>query len=149
MRASAVFFALPTLSLAFAVPSPASLFQRAKRADTWGGSVSLGPSKSTIVNAVTTIIPGAAPATQNGELFLWPGMSNGTGDLVQTTLESWSDNSWCGATTGQWCVRASVFGSFGQLDGDGSPVSGTDQVRIEYNLESDGETWTQYVPRYF
>jgi hypothetical protein len=74
-------------------------------------------------------------------------MSNGTGDLVQTTLESWSDNSWCGATTGQWCVRASVFGSFGQLDGDGSPVSGTDHVRIEYNLESDGETWTQYVPR--
>jgi hypothetical protein len=146
MRASAVFLALPALSLAFAVPNPASLFQRVKRTDSWGGSVSLGPSKSTIVNAVTTIIPGTAPATQNGELFLWPGMSNGTGDLVQTTLESWPDNSWCGATTGQWCVRASVFGSFGQLDGDGSPVSGTDHVRIEYNLESDGETWTQYVP---
>ena len=62
-------------------------------------------------------------------------MSNGTGDLVQTTLESWSSNAWCGATTGQWCVRAS----------DGSPVSGTDQVRIEYDLESDGQTWTQYV----
>lgn len=113
--------------------------------DSWGGSVSLGPSKSTIINAVTTIIPGAAPSTQNGELFLWPGMSNGTGDLVQTTLESWPDNSWCGATTGQWCVRASVFGSFGQLDGEGSPVSGTDHVRIEYDLESDGETWKQYV----
>lgn len=46
-----------------------------KRDDTWGGSVSLGPSKSTIINAVTTLIPGAAPATQNGELFLWPGVS--------------------------------------------------------------------------
>ncbi|OOQ89616.1 hypothetical protein PEBR_07622 [Penicillium brasilianum] len=113
--------------------------------DSWGGSVSLGPSKSTIINAVTTIIPGTAPSTQNGELFLWPGMSNGTGDLIQTTLESWPDNSWCGATTGQWCVRASVFGSFGQLDGTGSPVSGSDKVRIEYNLESDGETWTQTV----
>ncbi|KAJ5947761.1 hypothetical protein N7466_000776 [Penicillium verhagenii] len=113
--------------------------------DGWGGSVSLGPSKSTIVNAVTTIIPGAAPSTQNGELFLWPGMSNGTGDLIQTTLESWPSNEWCGATTGQWCVRASVFGSFGQLDGTGSPVSGTDHVRIEYNLESDGETWIQTV----
>ncbi|KAJ5919826.1 hypothetical protein N7454_009661 [Penicillium verhagenii] len=113
--------------------------------DSWGGSVSLGPSKSTIVNAVTTIIPGAAPSTQNGELFLWPGMSNGTGDLIQTTLESWPSNEWCGATTGQWCVRASVFGSFGQLDGTGSPVSGTDHVRIEYNLESDGETWIQTV----
>ncbi|KAJ5132079.1 hypothetical protein N7448_006237 [Penicillium atrosanguineum] len=113
--------------------------------DSWGGSVSLGPTKSTIVNAVTTIIPGTAPSSQNGELFLWPGMSNGTGDLVQTTLESWPDNSWCGATTGQWCVRASVFGSFGQLDGNGSPVSGTDKVRIEYNLESDGQTWNQTV----
>lgn len=111
--------------------------------DSWGGSVSLGPSKSTIVNAVTTIIPGTAPSTQNGELFLWPGMSNGTGDLIQTTLESWPDNSWCGATTGQWCVRASVFGSFGQLDGDASPVSGSEKVRIEYNLESDDETWVQ------
>ncbi|GLI79927.1 hypothetical protein PoHVEF18_008275 [Penicillium ochrochloron] len=113
--------------------------------DSWGGSVSLGPSKSTIINAVTTIIPGAAPSTQNGELFLWPGMSNGTGDLIQTTLESWPDNSWCGATTGQWCVRASVFGYFGQLDGTASPVSGTDKVRIEYNLESDGQTWKQTV----
>ncbi|KAJ6110568.1 hypothetical protein N7486_002803 [Penicillium sp. IBT 16267x] len=103
----------------------------AVKRDSWGGSVSLGPSKSTIVNAVTTIIPGAAPATQDGELFLWPGMSNGTGDLIQTTLESWPSNAWCGATTGQWCVRASVFGSFGQLDGDGSPVSGTEQVRID------------------
>ncbi|KAF9242459.1 hypothetical protein DTO027I6_6916 [Penicillium roqueforti] len=116
-----------------------------KRDDYWGGSVSLGPSKSTIINAVTTLIPGAAPETQNGELFLWPGMSNGTGDLVQTTLESWPSNAWCGATTGQWCVRASVFGSFGQLDGTGSPVSGTDEVRIEYNLESDGQTWKQTV----
>ncbi|KAJ5735989.1 uncharacterized protein N7483_001114 [Penicillium malachiteum] len=112
--------------------------------DSWGGAVSLGPSKANIVNAVTTIIPGTAPSTQNGELFLWPGMSNGTGDLIQTTLESWPDNSWCGATTGQWCVRASVFGSFGQYSGDGSPVSGTDHVRIEYNLESDGQTWIHY-----
>ncbi|KAJ5723493.1 hypothetical protein N7488_001528 [Penicillium malachiteum] len=113
--------------------------------DSWGGAVSLGPSKANIINAVTTIIPGTAPSTQNGELFLWPGMSNGTGDLIQTTLESWPSNAWCGATTGQWCVRASVFGAFGQYSGDGSPVSGDDHVRIEYNLESDGETWIQTV----
>ncbi|KAF4259575.1 hypothetical protein KXX16_009169 [Aspergillus fumigatus] len=127
---------LPTLGVSASV---------IKREDTWGGSVSLGPTKSTIVNAVTTLIPGAAPATQSGELFLWPGMSNGTGDLVQTTLESWPSNAWCGATTGQWCVRASLFGSFGQLDGDASPVSGTDQVRIEYTLLDDQETWVQNV----
>lgn len=72
-------------------------------------------------------------------------MSNGTGDLVQTTLESWPDNSWCGATSGQWCVRASVFGSFGQLDGPASAVSGTTEVKIVYELQSDGQTWKQTV----
>ncbi|CAG7964947.1 unnamed protein product [Penicillium olsonii] len=137
-------FTIPLLAAAGVVS--AGLYETIeKREDTWGGSVSLGPTKSTITNAVTTLIPGAAPPTQNGVLFLWPGMSNGTGDLVQTTLESWADNSWCGASSGQWCVRASLFGSFGQLDGDSSAVSGTDQVRIEYNLESDGQTWKQYV----
>lgn len=114
-----------------------------KRADTWGGAVSLGPTKSTIVKAVTTITPGTAPSTQNGELFLWPGMSNGTGDLVQTTVESWPDNSWCGATTGQWCIRCSLFGSFGQLDGSASAVSGNQKVEILYELAKDGTTWVQ------
>ncbi|KAM5347831.1 hypothetical protein ACJ41O_007655 [Fusarium nematophilum] len=113
--------------------------------DTWGGAVSLGPTTSTIVKAVTTIIPGRAPPTQNGVLFLWPGMSNGTGHLVQTTLESWADNSWCGAKSGEWCVRASLFGSFGQLDGDASPVKGDQKVKIEYLLLSDKDTWRQTV----
>ncbi|KAL9113795.1 MAG: hypothetical protein Q9227_002240 [Pyrenula ochraceoflavens] len=134
---------LPFLAVSSCISIP---FPRlSKRADTWGGSVSLGPTTSTIINTVTTIIPGTAPPSQAGELFLWPGMSNGTGDLVQTTLESWPDNSWCGATTGQWCVRASVFGSFGQHDGSASAVSGNTQVKIEYNLESDGQTWLQTV----
>jgi hypothetical protein len=113
------------------------------RRDSWGGAVSLGPSKSTIINAVTTITPGAAPSTQAGELFLWPGMSNGTGDLVQTTLESWPDNSWCGAATGEWCIRCSLFGSFGQLDGTAGVVSSSMSVKIEYTLQSDGGTWLQ------
>lgn len=121
-------------------PTPS---QNIRRDDSWGGAVSLGPSKSTIIKAVTTLTPGTAPSTQNGELFLWPGMSNGTGDLIQTTMESWADNSWCGATTGQWCVRASVFGSFGQLDGTGSPVSGDTPVKIVYELEDT--TWVQTV----
>ncbi|PQE06240.1 hypothetical protein CJF30_00005192 [Rutstroemia sp. NJR-2017a BBW] len=114
------------------------------RRDSWGGALSLGPTTSHILTAETVLIPGPAPATQNGELFLWPGMSNGTGDLIQTTLESWSSNDWCGAVTGQWCVRASLFGWFGQLDGDSAPVSGTDQVRINYTLEDTGN-WTQTV----
>ncbi|KAK6526198.1 hypothetical protein TWF281_011233 [Arthrobotrys megalospora] len=142
---SSIFGALAFASWAAANLIPSAPNADFKRADTWGGSVSLGPSKSTIVKAVTTIIPGPAPPTQNGVLFLWPGMSNGTGDLIQATLESWQSNSWCGATTGQWCVRASVFGWFGQRDGNASPVSGTDQVRIEYTLQSDKNTWLQTV----
>lgn len=129
------------VALLAATANAASLLRR----DSWGGALSLGPSQSTIISAVTTLTPGTAPYPQNGELFLWPGMSNGTGDLVQTTLESWPDNSWCGAQPGQWCVRASVFGSFGQLDGDAGIVSGSDQVKIQYTLESNQQTWTQYV----
>lgn len=113
--------------------------------DTWGGSVSLGPTTSTIKKAVTTLIPGTAPTPQNGVLFLWPGMSNGTGHLVQTTLESWADNSWCGAVSGEWCVRASLFGSFGQLDGDASPVKADQKVKIVYELLEDNDTWRQTV----
>lgn len=113
--------------------------------DSWGGALSLGPTTSTIISSVTTLTPGTAPSTQNGELFLWPGMSNGTGDLIQTTLESWPDNTWCGAVPGEWCVRASVFGAFGQLDGTASPVKGDQEVKIVYTLESDNMSWTQTV----
>ncbi|RSL70923.1 hypothetical protein CEP52_006361 [Fusarium oligoseptatum] len=137
------FSTLTTLAAAFIGTSVASPQVSAR--DSWGGSVSLGPTKSTIVKAVTTIIPGVAPSTQNGMLTVWPGMSNGTGHLVQTTLESWPDNSWCGAKKGEWCVRASLFGSFGQLDGPASPVRGDQKVKIVYTLLSDKDTWRQEV----
>ncbi|KAJ7275079.1 hypothetical protein C8J57DRAFT_1714782 [Mycena rebaudengoi] len=115
-------------------------------ADTWGGALSLGPAKTNIIKATTTIVPGAAPVPQNGNLFLWPGMSNGTGDLIQSTLESWPDeNAWCGAKLGEWCVRASVFGSFGQIDGVAGVVKPTDAVLIDYTLQSNRNTWSQTV----
>ena len=131
--ATAVLAVCSTVS---ASPSPT-------KRDSWGGSVSLGPTKSRIIKSETTIVPGLPPSTQTGELFLWPGMSNGTGDLIQTTLEQWPDNSWCGATKEQWCVRASLFGSFCQIDGDGSPVSATDKVKIVYTRSDDTLSWTQ------
>ncbi|KAH7333876.1 hypothetical protein B0J17DRAFT_696344 [Rhizoctonia solani] len=114
-------------------------------ADTWGGSYSLGPAKANIIEMTTTLTPGAAPPTQSGVLFLWPGISNGTGDLVQTTLEQWQDNSWCGAGKGEWCVRASVFGWFGQRDGPAGVVKATDSVTINYKLGSNKMTWAQTV----
>ena len=42
-------------------------------------------------------------------------------------------------------MRASLFGSFGQLDGTASPVGGTDQVKIVYSRSADKKTWTQTV----
>ncbi|KAH8162629.1 hypothetical protein CIB48_g5619 [Xylaria polymorpha] len=145
MKASVFFSLLPSvvmgLSLYGLPPVPPT--KTLDRRDTWGGAVSLGPTKSRITKAVTTILPGVAPSTQNGVLFLWPGMSNGTGHLVQTTLESWPDNTWCGAATGEWCIRCSLFGSFGQLDGPASPVPGSMSVEILYELQSDGTTWKQ------
>ncbi|KAG9096671.1 hypothetical protein FRC07_010888 [Ceratobasidium sp. 392] len=114
-------------------------------ADSWGGAYSLGPSKTNIIEATTTLVPGTPPSSQKGVLFLWPGMSNGTGDLIQATLEQWPDNSWCGASKTQWCVRASVFGWFGQRDGPAGIVNPTDAVTINYKLGSNKMTWTQTV----
>ncbi|KAA8576353.1 hypothetical protein MFRU_009g02390 [Monilinia fructicola] len=128
-------------ALAVAVQAAPGVLRR----DSWGGALSLGPTTSHILHSTTTLIPGPAPPTQAGELFLWPGMSNGTGDLIQTTLESWPSNDWCGAVTGQWCVRASLFGSFGQLDANYSPVSGTDHVLIDYDFDATSGNWTQTV----
>lgn len=42
------------------------------------------------------------------------------------------------------CVRASLFGSFGQLDGVAGVVKATDSVKIEYTRSANGLTWTQY-----
>ena len=79
-----------------------------KRADTWGPAVSLGPSKSEIVSVTTTSYPGVMPPNQSGGLFIWPGMSNGTGDLIQSVIGGYvKGGSQCGTGAGadsQWCV---------------------------------------------
>ena len=121
---------------------------RAMAADGWGASWSFGPTTSRIIYARTTLVPGRLPpiTSTTGPLFLWPGMSNPTSDLVQTTMDAWADNkSYCGAATGQWCVEASVFGSFGQRNGPTVAIDPDDHVTIEYKLGTDGMTWTQTV----
>ncbi len=59
--------------------------------DGWGASWSFGPTTSRIIHARTTMVPGRLPpmANNTGPLFLWPGMSNPTSDLVQTTMDAW------------------------------------------------------------
>jgi hypothetical protein len=113
----------------------------------WGPAVSFGPSKSTIISAITTIQPGRAPVQpKGGFLTIWPGLSNGTGNLIQTTLES-HERPRCGEKTGEWCIMASVFGNpWGQLDSKKQAVVKDKQkVKIAYVLEKDNNTWTQYV----
>jgi hypothetical protein len=122
--------------------------------DGWGASWSFGPTTSRIIHARTTIIPGRLPPMANvGPLFLWPGMSNPTSDLIQTTMDAWGGTenlSYCNSASSgglptQWCVEASVFGSGGQTNGPTVAIDATDQVTIDYELGSDNETWTQTV----
>lgn len=97
------------LSLSFLTSIPPTL------ADSWGPAYSLGPTTSRIILSETTLLPGDPPSDAKDMLTIWPGISDGTGDLIQSTVEQWADNSWCGASDGQWCVRASLFGEFGQI----------------------------------
>ena len=121
-------------------------------ADGWGSSWSFGPVHPTATNHIiytkTTLVPGRLPpiTSTTGPLFLWPGISNPTSDLIQTTMDAWPDNAgYCGATAGQWCVEGSVFGSFGQRNGPTVAIDPDDHVTIEYRLGSDNNTWTQTV----
>ena len=134
-------------SLLLALPSTQAL-----AADGWGASWSFGPVHPTTSNHIiytkTTLVPGRLPTwpSGSGPLFIWPGLSNPTSDLIQTTGDAWGDNaSACGAKTGQWCLEASVFGSFGQRSGPSVSIDPDDHITIEYKLGSDNNTWTQTV----
>ncbi|MES1186531.1 MAG: MYXO-CTERM sorting domain-containing protein [Myxococcales bacterium] len=118
-------------------------------ADGWGASYSfnsISPATNHLLSAKTTLVPGRLPPMPSGTgpLFIWPGLSNGKGDLIQTTLDAWGDNQGaCGAATGQWCGETSIFGSFGQLSGPSAAFDPDDHITIEYKLGSDNTTWTQ------
>ncbi|KAJ1533602.1 hypothetical protein HK096_005043 [Nowakowskiella sp. JEL0078] len=115
--------------------------------DRWGASFSFGPSTSRIIYVKTTAVWGRLPSFPNGigPLFIWPGMSNSKGDLIQAGAEGWSNPAAaCGARSDQWCVDASVFNG-GQINGPAVPIDGDDQVTIEYKIRSDGNTWDQTV----
>ncbi|KAK6217771.1 hypothetical protein LQW54_003280 [Pestalotiopsis sp. IQ-011] len=74
-----------------------------KRAS-WARAVSLGPSKQEIISTTTTIYPGKMPSGQEGLLYLWLGISNGTGDLIQSVIGSYP------AGMGE-CIPSEVYGN--------------------------------------
>ncbi|PNS21824.1 DNA topoisomerase 2 [Sphaceloma murrayae] len=97
---------LPLLAL-----SSATLTKR----DSWGPSLGLGPAAYTILTTSTTLYPGAAPADQAGLLWVWLGISNGTGDLIQSIVGSTPPGqSECGNVPNAdntWCITSEVYGN--------------------------------------
>lgn len=94
-----------------ATASAASVF--GKR-DSWGPAVSLGPAKQEIISTTTTIYPGKMPSGQEGLLYIWLGISNGTGDLIQSVIGSYpAGQSECSGADADdtWCVSSEVYGN--------------------------------------
>lgn len=81
--------------------------------DSWGPAVSLGPSKAEIITTSTVIYPGKMPANQAGLLYAWLGISNGTGDLIQSIIGSYpAGQSECSGANADktWCISSEVYG---------------------------------------
>ncbi len=81
--------------------------------DSWGPAFSLGPAKQDIISTTTTIYPGKMPSDQKGYLFVWLGISNGTGDLVQSIIGSYpAGESECSGSDADstWCISSEVYG---------------------------------------
>ena len=141
------------LSSALCASAAPNIFRR----DYFGPAVYTGPSQADIIYTSTVLLPGRNPGNkQSGFLTIWPGISNGTGDLIQSTLDSTQlTHEDCGATADQWCAMGSLFGNDAngnarQINGPMKAVSATDRIKIEYIRGAPKENgyewdWTQMV----
>ncbi|KAM6510114.1 hypothetical protein FALCPG4_017741 [Fusarium falciforme] len=76
----------------------------------FGPAFSLGPTKSWIREATTTLVLPKVPNPPKDRLALWPGMGTSGGDLIQALAVAFSDpKRECGASAGQWCTWASTL----------------------------------------
>lgn len=106
----------------------------AKR-DSWGPAVSLGPSKAGIIQTTTTVYPGKAPSNQTGFLFSWLGISNGTGDLIQSVIGSYPKGlSECDGANADttWCVSSEVYGLDPKTKGPNQWVGSLTTAHVNY-----------------
>ncbi|KAL5522485.1 hypothetical protein ACEPAG_8501 [Sanghuangporus baumii] len=134
---------LPLTSLTFL-----SLYSSIANAYTYGLGKSwlIGQgSNSSIQKVSTTFNPGIPPPGQISSLKLYPGLSNGTGDLFLTSIESWPDQSWCGGTIIQWCIRTQVFSQQETTFGQFAPLNANQSLSIVFERSADGSNWTQSV----
>lgn len=118
--------------------------------DSWGAAFSLGPAKQEIIQTTTTIYPGKMPANQEAYLFAWLGISNGTGDLIQSIVGSYpAGGSECGGQEGAdttWCISSEVYGSGYQYTGEltTADLNYENGILLNYTLvDSSTYLWTQ------
>ncbi|KAF8860690.1 hypothetical protein BDZ45DRAFT_574719, partial [Acephala macrosclerotiorum] len=74
---------------------------------------SLGPAKQETISTTTTIYPGQMPSDQAGYLFVWLGISNGTGDLIQSIIGPCpAGQSECSGSVADStrCISSEVYG---------------------------------------
>ncbi|KAL5480776.1 hypothetical protein ACEPAI_9716 [Sanghuangporus weigelae] len=106
-------------------------------------------SNSSIQKVSTTLNPGIPPPGQISSLKLYPGLSNdmelGTGDAFLTSIESWPDQSWCGGTIVQWCIRTQVFSQQVATFGQFAPLDANQSLSIVFERNATGSNWTQSV----
>ncbi|RDW64976.1 hypothetical protein BP6252_10627 [Coleophoma cylindrospora] len=145
-------FQSTTLAAVLASASAATAANLGKR-DSWGQAFSLGPAKQQIISTTTTIYPGEPIPNQGGYLFAYLGISNGTGDLIQSIVGSYPDGaSECsGDPSTSWCISSEVYGlaSNGypnQWVGDQTTADTdyADGIIFNYTLtDASTYTWTQ------
>ncbi|KAJ4251470.1 hypothetical protein NW762_011455 [Fusarium torreyae] len=111
----------------------------------FGPAFSLGPTKSWIREATTTLVLPKVPSPAKDRLALWPGMGTSGGDLIQALAVAFSDpNANCGAKAGQWCTWASTLQGE-QLGGKQVPADAGSKLTIHYVYNDSTGKYDQTV----
>ncbi|KAJ4303834.1 hypothetical protein N0V90_002735 [Kalmusia sp. IMI 367209] len=113
----------------------------------FGPYYSLGATSSYIVESDTTVYPGKTPSPQQNRMVLWPGMGTDDDCLIQAIISSSGSEAkaLCGATSGQWCIFASVLQHGEQLSGKAVPMNSNQAVRIQYKYNESTKETSQAV----
>ncbi|KAM0197358.1 hypothetical protein ACHAPI_005224 [Fusarium lateritium] len=111
----------------------------------FGPAFSLGPTKSWIREATTTLVLPKVPSPAKDRLALWPGMGTSSDSLVQALAVAFSDpNANCGAKAGQWCTWASTLQGT-QLGGKQVPADAGAKLTIHYVYNDSTNEYDQTV----
>ncbi|KAI0050337.1 hypothetical protein FA95DRAFT_1676868 [Auriscalpium vulgare] len=132
---SSSFFVLAALS---------SVARGALNVYAFGSDFSIGAYSSSpafnITHVTTTFTPGAAPSTQDGELYLWPGLMSIKDEFLYANVQQ-SSPSACSGSASQWCLTAQYVGAGGLISGSYSALTGSEPVTLDFSLNPDS-TWT-------